>query len=73
LAASGGKINTTGEESQRGEGGGENNNSGSQDIRGFLVAAQMATPKRQRDQWAGSPGSEDQTSKRVPNNTQRRG
>ncbi len=33
----------------------------------------MATPKRQRDQWADSPGSEDKTTKRVPNNTQRRG
>jgi hypothetical protein len=70
--ASGEKINTTGEDPERGEGGGEKNNS-SQDIRSFLVAAQTATPKRQRDQWADSPGSEDQMAKRVPNNTQRRG
>ncbi len=37
------------------------------------MAAQTATPKIQRDQWVDSPGSEDQTAKRVPNNTQRRG
>jgi hypothetical protein len=50
LVASGEKINTTGEDLERGEGGGEKNKSGSQDIRSFLVAAQTATPKRQRDQ-----------------------
>jgi hypothetical protein len=48
-AASGEKINTRGEDPERGEGGGEKNKSGSQDIRSFLVAAQTATPKRQRD------------------------
>jgi hypothetical protein len=71
--ASGEKINTTEEDMERGEGGGEKNKSGSQDIRSFLVAAQTATPKRQRDQLADFPGSEDQTAKRVPNKTQRRG
>jgi hypothetical protein len=71
--ASGEKINTMGEDAERGEGGGEKNKTSSQDIRSFLVAAQMATPKRQRDQWADSPESEDQTAKRMPNNTQMRG
>jgi hypothetical protein len=67
------KINTKGEDPERGEGGGEKNKTGSRDIRSFLVAAQTTTPKRQRDQWVDSPGSEDQTAKRVPKNTQRRG
>jgi hypothetical protein len=59
--ASGEKINTMGENPERGEGGVEKNMTDSQDIRSFLVATQMSTPKRQRDQWADSPGSEDQT------------
>jgi hypothetical protein len=71
--ASGKKINSMGRIQRGGEGGEEKNKFGSQDIRSLLMAAQMAAPKRQRDQWADSPGSEDQMAKRVvTNNTQTR-